>query len=128
MIRAQPSRYRRASEELKALRAYWQPANPRLSTIAANSSRALYRRSCVRVSVLELFRLWDRQNGRCGLTGRLLTTGTNEAHLDHIVPLHRGGGSTVDNLRWVCRAANVAKHTLLDSELNDLCREILAHV
>lgn len=67
--------------------------------------------------------LWDRQGGRCGLTGRELDPLTMQ--LDHIVPRVRGGGDDLENLRWLSREANQAKRDLLDDEFLDLCAEAL---
>jgi 5-methylcytosine-specific restriction endonuclease McrA len=73
----------------------------------------------------DLLLLWKRQRGRCALTGVRLDR--SNAHLDHVVPVRRGGTNSLTNLRWVSEAANRAKHTLLDSELLTLCRQVLAY-
>jgi 5-methylcytosine-specific restriction endonuclease McrA len=68
--------------------------------------------------------LWKRQRGRCALTGERLDR--SNAHLDHVVPVRRGGTNSLSNVRWVTEAANRAKHTLLDSELLELCAQVIA--
>lgn len=72
----------------------------------------------------DLKSIWDRQNGKCALTGRELEIFSME--LDHIVPLAKGGSSTIDNLQWTCKEANQAKKDLLDSEFIALCKEVIA--
>jgi hypothetical protein len=79
----------------------------------------------VSVAPRELASLWKAQRGYCALTGERLTR--ENAHLDHVVPVARGGVGTVDNLRWITCDANQAKRSLLDSELFDLCRKIIIH-
>lgn len=74
----------------------------------------------------DLRALWERQGGRCGLTGRPLVAGPRALHLDHILPLRRGGGSDLSNLRWVTKDANFAKRDMTDDELLHLCRDIIA--
>jgi 5-methylcytosine-specific restriction endonuclease McrA len=81
------------------------------------------RKSYVELTEHELKQLWDSQNGKCALTGRLLD---DDAELDHIVPRTRGGGNNYENMRWLCAEANQAKRNLLDSEFLILCHEIIA--
>lgn len=71
----------------------------------------------------DISRLWKKQRGRCALTGRKLVRET--AVLDHIVPLVKGGGSSIDNLQWLHKDANYAKRDLLEVTFLQLCREIV---
>ena len=73
----------------------------------------------------ELKQIWERQNGKCALTGRQLDFWTME--LDHKIPLSRGGKSTIENLQWTCEEANQAKKDLLDDEFITLCQEVIAY-
>lgn len=75
-------------------------------------------------SYLELATLWKTQRGRCVMTDRILTR--ENAHLDHIVPLVRGGWSTISNLRWVHKDFNYAKRDLSDADFLDLCKDVVA--
>lgn len=59
-----------------------------------------------RASIRELRALWERQKGRCALTGLPV----ERPHLDHIVPAAAGGAHTIDNLQWVHPTANHAKN------------------
>jgi 5-methylcytosine-specific restriction endonuclease McrA len=52
-------------------------------------------------------RLFDRQRGRCAITG--LSMQGAPTHIDHIVPRSAGGSSADDNLQLVLRSANMAK-------------------
>lgn len=72
----------------------------------------------------ELKSIWDRQNGKCALTGRDLNIYIME--LDHIIPLSKGGLSVIDNLQWTCKEANQAKKDLLDDEFIELCKDVIA--
>lgn len=70
----------------------------------------------------ELASLWKIQRGCCALTGRRLNR--ENVHLDHIIPLVRGGSSTIENLRWLHRDVNFAKRDLFDAEFIALCQEV----
>ncbi len=71
----------------------------------------------------DLASLWRKQKGRCALTGRRLNR--DNAHLDHITARARGGTDDVNNLRWVCREANLAKRELSDVEFLHLCEDVM---
>jgi HNH endonuclease len=69
--------------------------------------------------------LWKEQRGICPITGRRLTA--DNAHLDHIIPLKKGGTEEIGNLRWVHRDANYAKRDLLDHDFLQLCLDVVNH-
>jgi 5-methylcytosine-specific restriction endonuclease McrA len=70
----------------------------------------------------DLQALWLAQNGLCGLTGRKLEF--DDMQLDHKMPRSRGGDNSIENLRWVCKDANQAKHGLTDEEFVVLCSQV----
>jgi 5-methylcytosine-specific restriction endonuclease McrA len=75
-----------------------------------------------RASYKELASLWKIQRGMCVLTERRLNR--QNCQLDHIIPIVRGGSSTIENLRWVHRDVNYAKRDLFDEEFIALCQEV----
>lgn len=76
-----------------------------------------------RVTALQLYSIAKKQRMICPLTGEKLTR--NNISLDHIKPVTHGGTNALDNLRFITKAANVAKHTMTDAELVKLCESIL---
>jgi 5-methylcytosine-specific restriction endonuclease McrA len=66
----------------------------------------------------------DRDHRTCYLCGRDELT-DRQIHLDHVVPLSRGGTHTADNIRVACRRCNYRKANRLLSEL-DLSQFVLA--
>jgi len=52
-------------------------------------------------------RVWSRDNYKCTRCGRLLTL--NKAHIDHIIPLSKGGKSNMKNLRTLCVACHATR-------------------
>lgn len=64
----------------------------------------------------------------CYLTGRKINLREPRTYqFDHIVPVAKGGVSTIDNLGICCRNANQAKHDMSVDELVQLCKEVLEH-
>ena len=67
--------------------------------------------------------LWDKQGGRCALTGSILTPGRG-ASIDHIIPQCQGGTHEVENLRWVQWMVNKAKNKYSDAEFIRMCCQV----
>ena len=57
--------------------------------------------------------LYDAQEGRCAYCGRDVSQGY---HVDHIVPLSRGGSNALGNLALTCARCNTSKGAKLLSE------------
>lgn len=96
-------------------------------------SRLLYVSGRKRIGLTrgDLLFLLEKQNYRCAISGEALTCvlekGTiclTNASVDQIIP---NGGYQIDNIRLVCRAANIMKWTMSDKELHDWCRKILKY-
>lgn len=71
-----------------------------------------------------LWTLWKQQKGKCALTGIRLNR-TN-SHIDHIVPLSKGGTHNRGNIRWLLKEVNLMKGALTDQEFIVLCRLVVA--
>jgi len=65
-----------------------------------------------------------RQNFRCALTGERLAP--DNAALDHIRPICRGGNHTIENMQALTDAVNRAKGSLTQDEFIQLCRDVVA--
>lgn len=65
-------------------------------------------------------------NPTCYLTGRSIDlTDGRSYHLDHIVPISKGGDNSLDNCEIACKEANQAKHNLSKDEFIKLCQEVI---
>jgi len=47
------------------------------------------------------------------------------AQIDHIIPITRNGTHKLENLRWVCTQANLAKRNLIDEEFYAFCQDVV---
>jgi hypothetical protein len=79
----------------------------------------------VKFAARDLASIWKRQRGFCALTGWKLTR--ENSHLDHIIPVGRGGTHELSNLRWTVNVVNQAKRALLDHEFIQLCYAVTAN-
>lgn len=68
-------------------------------------------------------RLFASQNGRCVYCGVVLGT---SPHLDHIVPLVRGGAHSDDNVQLLCKPCNLSKGAKMPDEFLKYRDELLA--
>lgn len=75
-----------------------------------------------------LCRLYEDQEGRCAISGKIMTFVTGmgmvptNISIDRIDPLK---GYEEDNVRLVCRQANTMKMLLSDNELIEWCKSII---
>jgi 5-methylcytosine-specific restriction endonuclease McrA len=65
-------------------------------------------------------------NPRCYITGRSIDLKDGKSyHLDHIIPISKGGDNSIDNCEIACKEANQAKHNLSYDEFVQLCKEVV---
>lgn len=55
----------------------------------------------------------ERDDYRCQMCGRTVEDGV-KLHIDHIVPVSKGGTNDMNNLQVLCHKCNLAKHDRLD--------------
>lgn len=84
--------------------------------------RAMKLRGEGRATAADIASIWRRQRGLCALTGRKLD---RTAQLDHVLAKARGGNDAKDNLRWLCKEANLARRELNDAEFAALCCDVM---
>ena len=66
------------------------------------------------------------ENPVCYLTGRPINLEDGRSyHLDHIVPISKGGDNSLDNCGITCKEANQSKHSLTKDEFIRLCQDVL---
>jgi len=67
-------------------------------------------------------------NPKCYLSGRLIDLEESSTyHLDHIIPVSKGGSNELDNINITVKEANLCKSNLTVEELLLLCKDILEY-
>lgn len=103
----------------------WYKENP--EQMRANSIKSMHiRRARIKQVPYESFyrqEIFDRDGGMCRYCGVTLTP--NDWHLDHIVPIARGGAHTRENTTASCEACNLSKHDHLLEELGWTLKEFI---
>lgn len=65
----------------------------------------------------EILNLFDLQSGVCPYCHtKLHKTGKNKYHIDHIIPLSKGGTNDIGNIQLLCPKCNMSKHDKLPEE------------
>jgi len=75
-----------------------------------------------KVTAEALYRKLQRQQFRCALSGVLMEP--DDASLDHIVPLSKGGEHNMDNVQVVHKDVNRMKGQMSQEEMVNWCRKI----
>ena len=97
-------------DKVNALNTAWCAANPEKVRVKRQNYSARKKAGGGRLSSDLVGRLYKLQRGKCACCGLPLG---DDFHLDHIMPLARGGSNTDDNiqlLRSRCNRQKMAKH------------------
>ena len=102
-------------QKVKDQKKKWAEENPEALRTGWRNRRARKRNAPGKLSKDISGVLFHKQNGRCIYCQVDLTTVVQ--HLDHIMPLSRGGSNTDDNVQLLCARCNLRKN---DKDPNDL--------
>lgn len=111
------------AEKAKAITARKQK-QPFLTKLHRISAQAEHRSIHVYITPNDLENLWNKQHGKCAITGDSLES-VYKASLDRIdssKPYEMG------NIQWVTKQANLSKHKMTMNELIAFCEKVLKHV
>lgn len=98
-------------EREKARNAKWAKANPEKCAAKTRRRRALKLKADGSHTKHDIERLFFLQKGKCAsCTIKLIKSGKNIYHVDHIMPLTKGGGDGPDNLQLLCPGCNIKKN------------------
>lgn len=107
----------KASKEKRKVKIYadvkkWRKENPEAVRLFSQNRRARKKAAVGKLSKGLTAKLFELQKGKCPCCGKLLE---RDFHLDHIMPLIRGGSNTDDNmqlLKSTCNHQKNAKHPI----------------
>lgn len=106
--------YKDNPEKVKAAVAKWHKANPeKLSDKRARRRTRIETGTLSRGLVAKLHKL---QCGKCVCCLKKLSTLRKNYHIDHIIPLAKGGLHQDDNIQLLCVTCNLQKHAKNQNE------------
>lgn len=105
-------KYQRNAEKLRIKQSIYKRNNPLLHRIREAVRRARANNSGGRFTKAEALQRFEQQGGRCYYCGCILEV----YHLDHVVPLSRGGSNDISNIVCACVSCNLSKRAKLISE------------
>lgn len=110
--------YRENQEKERKQNRIWSRSNPERIKALAHNRRTKLLNAEGSHTADDLKLLWEQQDGRCAYCDCELTP--EYRHLDHVMPLSRGGSNWPSNLAWACPPCNLSKNNrLLEEWLND---------
>lgn len=84
--------------------------------VVHSAKRRAQKKGCSGSHTIEdIKQLWFLQHGKCAWCAQAL--GEDKPHVDHWIPLSKGGSNNKDNLRLLHKKCNLSKHAKLPSEL-----------
>lgn len=105
-------------EEQRAIHSSWSAAHPVECAAFSAKKRALKRSATIgdpKAIAAVYRRARENKTIRCYLCGKLIPLG--ERHVDHIIPLCKGGPHTASNLGITCAKCNMKKGAKLPEEV-----------
>ena len=108
--------YDRNKERIKANNANYRKLNPQVDVKHAVKRRMQINATIESETAITDFIKLVRNSRRiaCYYCGKMISG--KKAHIDHVVPLSRGGGHRPDNICASCPSCNMRKHSMLLSE------------
>jgi 5-methylcytosine-specific restriction endonuclease McrA len=98
--------YRANAESVKATVRAWCKDNPEHANALYRARRARQRNALGMHTAEDVLRLYELQQGKCACCRKQLN---KQYHVDHIIPLIKGGTNDVLNLQLLCISCNTSK-------------------
>lgn len=119
-------RYRENNKDsISAVKRAWRLSRPELYRIYSNKRRSLKgSNGTFTITDKDVSGMIHRQNGECFWCGKKLT----DYHMDHVIPLSRGGTHSIGNLVASCPYCNRSKGNRLPIEFKVLIKHSDSYV
>jgi hypothetical protein len=76
------------------------------------------------LDIADVEQLWVRQNGHCAVTGRAMTSITNDWNKMSLDRVDCQGDYSRENVRLVCSKVNIVRNELTDAELGQVLKDM----
>lgn len=107
---SQAAYYAANSEKRKSYTSEWRSKNPGAGTVFSRNRRAIERNAEGKHTRSEVMVIFESQRGLCAnCESKLFKSGVKKYHVDHIMPLARGGSNDKYNLQCLCPTCNLKK-------------------
>ena len=117
-VREQKRKWRLGSlEAIRERERKWAASNPDKLRNQWSNRSARKRGATGGYTLKDIADLFDRQSGKCAACkARITKTGSTLYHIDHVIPLKRGGSNWPDNLQLLCKPCNLKKGSMPPEE------------
>ncbi|MNJ37044.1 HNH endonuclease [compost metagenome] len=103
--------YSKDPEKFSIRNAAYRAANQEAISIHKRKNRAMRAGASGSHTNKDIRFIFDSQKGKCAnCHKKLFKTGSNKFHIDHIVPLSKGGSDDKCNIQCLCKECNLKKH------------------
>ena len=100
------SRYQRDKERITIRNKEYRQNNPEAARARVHKRRAIKAQSGGSYTVAEWKGLCNKYDNKCLCCGK-----KKELTADHVIPIAKGGTSSIDNIQPLCMPCNAKKHT-----------------
>ena len=98
-------------DRIAAKRKIYRSENSEMLTISKRNERAKRRKAEGKHTLEEIQKILEMQKFMCAnCNAKLVKSGKNKYHVDHIMPLIKGGSNWPDNLQCLCPTCNLRKN------------------
>lgn len=104
-------------DQVKKREKAWRKNNPNYKRSNEHKRYAKKKGNGGSYTPKELKAQFDSQQGRCYHCGKWMSlTNSKTCHIDHWIPISKGGSNNIDNIKLLCVHCNLTKHNKLPCE------------